>query len=182
MSLREWALAALLHHWPVERVPVMPGHEETRVAMLERYEQIVDAVVLVAEEEPAVPGGLSDRSEVALLLAIAIGESGLAKDADVGPCFQGDGHERRCDRGRSASAWQVWASAWKLHPGDLFNDRTLAARIALRAARGSIALCRKKGLPAVDGLSALSGRCIRNLKPAQSHYHRWNAIAAWEPR
>jgi hypothetical protein len=181
MSLREWAIAALLSHWPLERVPVMPGHDETMAQRRDRYDAIVDAAVAAAEAEPPKPGGLSDKREAALLLAIAIGESGLARDADLGPCFIGPGHERRCDGRRSATVWQLMGSAWKIPVETLFADRGLAARLELKAARGSLWLCRKQGYAAVDGLSALSGKCQVGLKAAQDHYHRWNRIAAWMP-
>lgn len=174
MTLFGWTLLALLAFDPGQ--PALPGHEETLAQAFERRVGIAHAIAEAAEAEQ---GWLSDRSEAALLISIAIGESALARDADVGPCYRGPKHSARCDRGRSASVWQVWASAWGFTPSDIFADRKLAARLALRAARGSLGMCRS--LPAEDRLSGLSGKCIRGLEAARGHYRRWNWIQAWEP-
>lgn len=186
MTLAEWVLAALLAVHPIDRVPQIGGvesEEQTRA----RYREIAATIAEVAQEDPAIPGGLSDRDEAALLLAIAIGETGLARDADVGPCFRGveggASYASRCDRGRAASVWQV--HGWRRPDGsvvttaELFADRKLAARRDLVVARGSLWLCRKLGLSAEDGLSALSGRCQIGLRSARSRWRLWNRIRVW---
>lgn len=178
MTLFGWVLLALIAHDPGH--PAFPGHEETAAEAFARRVGIAHAITVAAEEEQ---GWLTDRAEAALLISVAIGESGLSRDTDVGPCFRGTwdgrGYSARCDRGKSASVWQVWASAWGHSPEQIFADRVLAARLALRAARGSLGMC--KALPAEDRLSGLSGKCIRGLEAARGHYRRWNWIQAWEP-
>lgn len=174
MTLFGWALLALLAHDPKQ--PALPGHEETPAEAFARRVGIAHAIVVAAEEDQ---GWMSDRAEAALLVSIALGEGGLARDVDVGPCYRGPGHRTRCDSGASASTFQVWASAWGHTPEQIFADRVLAARLALRAARGSLGMCRS--LPAEDRLSGLAGRCILGLEAARGHYRRWMWLMAWEP-
>lgn len=182
MTLAQWVFLALLHFAPVEQIPTFEGFEETAEEARDRYLALSDAIAAAAEEDVR-PTGLGQRDEAALLVAIAIGETRLSRDTDVGPCFRGRAggpYWSRCDHGRAASVWQL--HRWDFEGRrpqltELFADRGLAARMALHAATTSLWRCR--ALPAVDRLSALSGRCVVGLEQARGHYRRWIRIRAW---
>ena len=136
-------------HAPPETRPRYEGHVESIGETIERYAEIAQTVVRVSDTEPPPPG-FTRRQGAAILLGMAIGESGLARDADVGPCYRGaNGTNKRCDSGRSVSMWQVWAPVpfeWRGEMVDqerLFNDRELAARIAYQRIRVSLTACAK---------------------------------------
>lgn len=180
----EWVLAILLHFAPVERLPQFKGYEETPEAARARYTEIAQAIVQVAHETEETSNGLSDRDEMALLAAIAIGESHLAKDADVGPCYRKGAYRTRCDSGAAASVWQnhAWGKDEKgaVTIKRLFAERDLAARRVLGIATSSLSRCRK--LPPRDRLSGLSGRCQEGLASAQARWHLWQKIRNWKPK
>lgn len=149
-----WILALLVYAAPPERLAAEPGWEETAEQRSARYAEIAAdiAAVTYAPTAPVLYGGPRARAHTAaLLVAVAVLESGLAADVDRGPCYRGrDGRGPRCDRGRSASCWQI-----RLEPGertregwtqaDLFADRRKAIRVALRLMRGSFGLARARG-------------------------------------
>ncbi len=179
MTLVAWVLAALLHFAPVEKLPRFAGYEETPEQARARFASIAADIVAAVE---ANKGTLSDRTEAALLAAVAIGESGLALDTDRGPCFRKGAYRTRCDSGLAATIWQLQAVRWEgqdLRAKDLFADRPRAARIALRAALSSLHRCRH--LPAEDRLAALGGSC-KPSKSATARYRLWQRVRAWEPR
>lgn len=172
MALAKKVLLAALAYAPIETRPQYAGYAETREQALDRYWSIAQDIAEAAVEVPPKPGGMSDEQEAALLLALAIGESGLSLDVDRGPCYRKGKLWRRCDSGTSFTIWQLKPSLFdgKVRTGrELQADRKLAARVALHRARGSIGQCR--ALPAVDRLSAYgSGRCIEGLQDVQA---RW---------
>jgi hypothetical protein len=115
---------------------------------VDRYRGIARAIAAVAEDPREQPiRGLSRRHTAAALLGYAVGESGLARDADLGPCYRVGGYATRCDSGRSATVFQLMtASGFRF--GDLevtqpmlFGDRTLAARVALTRLRRAVGQC-----------------------------------------
>lgn len=186
LTLEQWTLAALHQHAPISGRPSFPGHDETDDEVRARYAALALAITSAAEEHPAKPGGLSDRDEAALLVAIAIGETRLARDTDVGPCYRGKpggSWWSRCDSGTSGSVWQLKTPlSWEgevIRYADTFKDRERAARIALRAARGSLGACR--ALPPEDRLSALGGVCREGLESARARYRLWQRVRVWEP-
>lgn len=186
LTLEQWTLAALHHHAPISGRPSFPGHDETDDEASARYAALALAITSAAEEYPAKPGGLSDRDEAAVLVAIAIGETRLARDTDVGPCYRGKpggSWWSRCDSGTSGSVWQLKTPlSWEgevIRYADTFKDRGRAARIALRAARGSLGACRS--LPPEDRLSALGGVCREGLESARARYRLWQRVRVWEP-
>jgi hypothetical protein len=184
--MEPWILAALLRFAPLANLPQFPGHEETPDESRARYVLIARAIQKEAEAPEAKPDGLTDRQEAALLIALAIGESGLAKDADVGPCHRKGAWRTRCDSGQAASVWQVHAfgegpDGTKITLAGLFASRRLAAWQALRVARSSLGLCRR--LPPEDRLSGLSGRCQDGPGPWRARWRLWQTIQAWkEPK
>lgn len=190
-TIAAWCLAAALFHAPPETRPQFPGHEESVAETRARYASICADIEAAATEEPERPGFLSHRDRAALLLALAIGESGLARDADLGPCYREGAWRTRCDGGRAATVWQLQTvrdndpDQTELGPRQLFADRRRAARIALRLASGSLGMCRK--LPAEDRLSAYgSGRCLtgeyRGAESVRARWRLFQRLRGWEPK
>lgn len=171
MTLLDWTLAALFWFAPPERHDGTPW-AEPRERTHERYAHIAAAIVEVCETAK------DKRGCVSLAAAIAIGESGLAADADEGPCYRKGGYAKRCDSGHAASVWQV--QRWTHHTiEELFADRRLAARQALKVAYASLAKCGK--VDKRDRLSGLSGRCIDGPGPWRARHALWLTIRGWEP-
>ncbi len=183
MATEAWILAALLQFAPPERVPQFPGHEETLAQTEARYASIAGDIAAAVETDTRP--GMSARDKAAVLISVAIGESRLSRDADLGPCFRGKRGGKlwsRCDSGRAATIWQLQTALWQgetLRPADLFKDRRRAASVALAAIRSSLWRCRR--LAAVDSLSGLGGGCQKGHEGAQGHYKRWMRVRSWSP-
>ncbi len=174
-TIFEWTLAALLHFAPPEHQDRNPWRDPSREAAVERYEGIARTIVERCGEQ---------KGCASLLAALAIGESGLARDADLGPCHREGRWKLRCDSGRAASVWQaqaygVDADGEPITVARLFADRGLAAWHTLRVARGSLKLCAK--LAPEDRLSGLSGRCVAGPGPWRARWALWNTIRNWNP-
>jgi len=142
-----WILALALSASPPERAKNPPGWDETVEVRRRRYESIASdlaAVVYDPDVRPLYPGPRGRAQTAALLLAIAVEESGLARDVDLGPCYRGSsGTGPRCDRGRAFCLLQVHADGiggrtregWT--GGELFDDRRKCFRAGLSLARSS---------------------------------------------
>ena len=172
-----YTFLAMMHFAPPERAPQFPGYEESHEAAVERYAEIAWTIAGVCEDAP------SPRRCASLLVAIGVGESYFARDADIGPCYRVGVHRTRCDSGLAASVWQAQAfgvddDGQPITVARLFASRKLAATHVLRVARASLRQCRK--LEPVDQLSGLSGRCQVGLKSAQSRWRLWQTIQSWE--
>ena len=172
MSLAQAIMIAALEFAPVESRPEFPGYVETRAETLDRYWSIAQDIAAAAQEVPTKPGGLADEDEAALLLALAIGESGLSLDVDRGPCYRKGKWFARCDGGSSFTIWQLKPIRFDgaLRTGkELQSDRALAARVALWLARGSLGQCRK--LEPRDRLSAYgAGYCKEGLASVRARH------------
>ena len=156
-----WILALLTYAAPPDRLSdAMPGWEESPEARRARYEAIAAdiAATVYAPDAPALYGGARGRAHTAaLLVAVAVLESGLAADVDRGPCYRGrDGRGPRCDSGRAYSLWQV-------HDASVAGDRRKAAARALRIMRSSFAWAH--------------GTRDYNWSPAEREVHRLDAYA-----
>lgn len=164
-------LAALLAFAPPEKRPTFPGYHETSEARLARY----DAIAADIEEASDGP------SSAALLVAMAIGETGLALDADRGPCYRGGVFTSRCDYGRAATLWQMHAGRYQGEPftvGDLFTDRRRAAGLALWALRSSLRMCHR--LAPEDRLSQYgAGTCQKGIEQVRARYYLWMRVEGW---
>lgn len=181
MTLASFCLAAALAHAPPAATVGKPWGDATIEEAHVRYASICADVAAVVQERKL------GRDAVALLIALGVGESGLARDADLGlagNCYQGKtGKLGRCDadrhgRARSVSVWQVRCDVSRDEAGlitceRLFADRRLAARQALRRALASMKACTKG--PAEDRLSALAtGVCgIGDYPGRKSVRARW---------
>lgn len=178
MSLAAKVMLAALAYAPVETRPNYPGFSETRNETIDRYWSIATDIAAAAEETPTTPGGLSDESEAALLLALAIGESGLALDVDRGPCYRRGALWRRCDSGTSYTIWQLKPGMvdGKVRTGkQLQADRKLAARLALKRARGSLGQCR--AMEPHDRLSAYgAGHCVAGLADIRARWKLYQRV------
>jgi len=148
----EWLLELALNFAPPARAHQFPGWEETVAERTARYREVVKDIreVVFDKKQRPIPG-MSRSRTAAYMLALGIGESGLDPDADKGPCYRDKGWWRRCDAGQAASMWQVKIGKGflfdrdqnRIWMKDLFADRKVALRIALRAVRGSFWACRK---------------------------------------
>ena len=175
--MKEWILAALMHFAPPSNHARAPWADASPEAARARYEAIADTIAAECADVK------QPRACASLLAAIAIGESGLARDADEGPCYRKGGYRRRCDSGAAASVWQVHAHGFDPKGEDitiarLFADRRLAAWLVHRIARGSLSRCAH--LPEEDRLAGLGGSCTPS-KSARDRWHLWKQIAGWTP-
>ena len=166
-ALAEWLLAAALAFAPPEKAKQFPGFEETPAQARARYASI-------AADIDTAAGG--DKAKAALLLAIALGESGLAKDVDSGTCYRIGAYRSRCDAGTSHSLWQV--KAYGITAAELKTDRLKAAKKALALAQSSLGSCR--ALDPRDGLSQYAtGSCKAGVASAQARFDLWGKVYAW---
>lgn len=185
--LASWVLAAALTFAPPAQHPQYPGREESEAQAEERYESIARDIATVAEAEPQTRGGFSPDSKAALLLALAIGESSLALDADIGPCWRGSSRHSplraRCDGGLAASIWQLHPVMWDgemLRQKDLFANRERAGTIVLRLAIGSFGMCKK--LAPEDRLSGAGlGHCEAGNESVRARFKLFQKLRSWKP-
>jgi hypothetical protein len=165
-----WLFALALHFAPPDRAHQFPGWEETNKERTARYAQIAQDVYDVVYDEDSKPiPGMSRARTAAFMLALAIGESGLDKDADQGPCYRAPGWKLRCDGGNAASMWQIMLGKGfifdrdgktKLYQKHLFKNRKKALEISLRLTRSSFWACRK--LPPELRLAVYGGGSCAN--------------------
>lgn len=180
--LAEWVLSAALTFAPIESRPQFKGYEESREEAFERYISIANDIAFAAEERAKTPAAA--KRNAALLLAVAVGESGLSADVDRSPCYRGGGFRTRCDSGTSFTIWQlkhaivdgrpVWGR--ELQGTDKRRD---AARGALRSILGSLGMCKK--LEPEDRLSGYgAGRCIVGHKSVRARWALFQRVQAHE--
>lgn len=179
-ALVEWILSAALTFAPIATRPQFKGYEETQEETLARYRSIAEDIAAAASEGDGK--GRSSKERAALLLAVAIGESGLSADVDKSPCYREGGWKTRCDSGSSYTIWQLKHTLLdgKLVPGrDLQGHakRRDAARGALRMIEGSLGMCSK--LPVEDRLSMYGvGRCAAGVKSIRARHALYVKIAS----
>ncbi len=176
--LASWVLSAALYFAPVESRPQFKGYEETMDETRARYASIAEDVAEAAEENAKSPEEAKRRA--ALLLAVAIGESGLSHDVDKGPCYRKGNWRERCDGGTSFTLWQMKAvtidgeSKHAKHVAGL-DKRKVAAKAALRKILGSLGMC--KALPPEDRLSGYgAGRCIGGHKGVRARWSLYQRV------
>ena len=182
-ALVTWLVAAMLAFAPPANARKFPGWEETPDEARARYTLLARAI-----EEAVLASngsGYSDKAEAALLLALALKESDLARDVDVGPCYRVGAWKKRCDGGTSFSVWQL--KAYRTSDGTRVTgamiqaDRTLAAKKALALALGSLGQCKK--LPESDRLSAyVRGTCQEGHQGSAERVAKWRAVEAWKAK
>lgn len=164
-----YTFLAMLHFAPIETLPQYPGHEETEREALARYGAIAEVIARACDKQ--------GKPCASLLVAIGVGESRFAKDADVGPCYRVGKLKTRCDSSAAASVWQVQAHSF-VTTAELFADRALAARATLKAAR----MCRH--LAPRDQLFGLAGTCEprpAHAAAARARRDTWQEVNSWNP-
>lgn len=177
--LKDWLLLAAMHFSPPERLPQFEGHEETYEQTVERYGGFVDDIDAAVTDRP------NPRSSAALALAWAIGEGGMSHDAMVGPCYRSGAYARRCDSGRAAGPFQMWAftdrvSGERFEVPDIFARRADVTRIAVRQLAAAWTTCRH--LAPEDRLSGFGlGHCEAGNEQVRKRYRLWQTIRAWNP-
>lgn len=181
-TLADWVLLAALHFAPIETRPRFAGFEETQEEAFGRYLGIARDIAAAAEEHEGTDN--EKRRRAALLLAVAVGESGLSRDVDEGPCYRVGGWKARCDGGTSHTLWQLKTAVVE---GRAVSARELrgldkrgeAAKAALRALRGSLGACRK--LEPADRLSMYgAGSCKPGLRSVRARWALFERVAAFQ--
>jgi hypothetical protein len=173
-------LAMALHFAPPEKHTVFKGYEETAEQARARY---LDIVTDIAEATKHLE---NPKRRATFMLAWAIGESGLYKDADIGPCHRSGAWKTRCDSGLAAGIWQMHAHT------DVFDKKTWRTTEWIFSNRGAAAkevsfLMNKSwnacaGLPEEDRMSAFGiGRCVEGNKSVRRRYKLWLLIRDWKP-
>lgn len=107
------ALLLLLHLAPLDRQTSAPWADASTAEAAVRYVEIATAIGNVCDRDSPHPETCS-----ALLVAIAVGESGLARDADIGPCYREGAYRARCDSGaagRCQAGPGPWRARWRLY-------------------------------------------------------------------
>jgi hypothetical protein len=156
-----WALAIMLAWAPPGRSRIKEA-VETPEAGAARYAEIAREaaqVVFDPAERPMVAGPRARSQSLALLLSVALHESGFRRDVDLGlgPLARGSGTDSclmqiRVGKGQTPEGWAH---------ADLVADRKKCFRAGLRLLRRSIGACRS--LPPLDWLSAYArGQCTRD--------------------
>lgn len=179
--LAEWVLSAALYFAPIESRPQFKGYEETREEAFDRYISIANDIAEAAQENAKTEGGAKQRA--ALLLAVAVGESGLSADVDQGPCYRQGNWKARCDGGTSFTLWQLKHALidGELVRGKLLeghDNRKRAAKGALRALLGSLGMCKK--LPEEDRLSGYGvGRCVTGNKSVRARWALYQRVLGY---
>lgn len=181
-ALVTWLLAAMLAFAPPAKAKRFPGWEETEGEARARYLALAQAIEAAALASNG--SGYSDKAEAALLLALALEESDLARDVDVGPCYRAGGWKARCDGGTSFSVWQLKAyrksDGTRVTGAMIQADRVLAAKKALALALGSMGQCKK--LPEADRLSAyVKGTCQEGHAGSAKRVAKWRKVEGWKP-
>lgn len=179
-TLEAWIFFAAITHAPPQHVPQFPGFEESIYDTVERYETIAHDIA------EAVKDRKDAKSAAALLLAWAIGETHLARDADLGPCYREGAYRTRCDGGRAATLWQLHdhhdrKTGEFIDTEPLFDDRPRAVRIALAGLYQAWTSCRH--LKPEDRFSGFGiGSCIEGNVQVRKRYALWQTIRGWSPR
>jgi hypothetical protein len=150
-----WILSLLLVVVPPGRVPARESEADGRA----RYAEIAaDIAAAVADEAPLFAGQFGRERTAALLVSVALFESGFRVDVDRGVTLG--------DHGASCTLWQLNLGRGRIDGfscGELAANRRKAAALALRAMRRSRAAC--PNLPIEDMLRVYaSGSCERGAR------------------
>lgn len=141
--MQSWIYVLLISHISLAAADraEYPEAQESQDQRRARYESIAEDIAAVAP----------DRGSASLLVAIAVHESGLARDVDLGPCAPARVKKGGCDGGHAMTLFQV-------HGFSSWPTRREAALRALKMARSSQKLCAH--LPSAERLAVYTrGRC-----------------------
>lgn len=159
-------LALALLYAPAQKIP---GWHETTSQRHARYTSIADDIAHTVSKHGNLPG-LGAADSATLMLAVAIGESGLAPDADLGPCYREGAFRSRCDGGNAAGIMQTWVGPKQAEA--IFADRRLHLALAHRRLGASLHGCRR--LPVAERLAMYgSGNC-RSKAGRKGSRSRWS--------
>jgi len=160
------------------RPPSGPHAKETPRQREARYRDIAYDIYRVTFHQGNKPiPGMSRLHTAGFLLGMAVGESGLAPDADLGPCYLKGMRGRRCDGGRAVGILQVWIAPHMqdLYWGNKGKNRWKLITKGLKQIGGSIGLCHK--LPVQERLAAYgAGTCESEVGQRVSR-KRWKLIS-----
>lgn len=156
---------------PPEKAWAAPTHPETLEERRLRYALIAADICKVVAKDKSVEG-FTKKQTARLVMGMAIGESGLVKDADVGPCYRKGKAWRRCDGGRAVGLLQVWVN--RRERDHYFANRKALISRGLQALRGSFNACR--ALPIDQRLSVYASGTCQNAKGIAASRRRWKLI------
>ena len=152
----------LLSSAPIKISPYLSGEEQEAILQSEtqRYQEISEAIVRVAQNTKQLESNTEFDiiKKIALLSAIAVTESGLNKDIQLG--------KRRGDWGRSVCLMQMNIGKGKTPEGwtaeDLVTDLDKCLTTGLRAAKQSLGGCSnlKNYIDRLGGYT--TGKCLDN--------------------
>lgn len=137
--------------------PAGPHSKETPQQRAERYKRIARDIYKVAfhEKQKPIPG-YNRLGTAGFMLAMAVGESSLAPDADLGPCYMKGKYRSRCDGGLAVGILQVQMA--KGEQKYYWRNRKRLLWRGLKGLRGSFGTCHKN--PPDERLAAYaSGTC-----------------------
>lgn len=167
------------HAW---KPPSGPHANETVEQRTERYRDIAYDIYRVVYYEPNRPIFGNRLFTAGFLLGMAVGESGLAPDADLGPCYLEGMKGKRCDGGRAVGILQVWipkgiayrkADRAKAQE-PYWRDRWRLITRGLAEIRGSIGVCHK--LPVEERLAAYGAGTCESPVGRRVSRKRWALI------
>ena len=153
--------------------PTGPHSKETPVEREARYREIARDIYIVTFWSKTKPiPGFSRLQTAGFMLGMAVGESGLSPDADLGPCYHSGAYRTRCDGGRAVGLLQVWIPRGSQAPY-WASRRKLLAR-GLRDLRASFGSCWH--LPIEERLAVVgAGTCTSEIGRRVSR-KRWKLI------
>lgn len=156
------------------RPPGGPHADETPHQRTLRYKSIAtDIYQVVFAERTKTIAGMSRIATAGFLVGMAVGESSLAPDADLGPCYRGTKALRhRCDGGLAVGILQVQMG--KRYQKPFWDNRRKLIGRALRGLRGSFYVCRKNPLP--ERLAAYGAGSCESEKGKAASRKRWKLI------
>lgn len=164
-------LAAALAHSPPETAWQAPSHPETVEARSRRYRAIVADVRHAVARQPPIEGFTRQQTAM-FVIGMALGETRLAADADVGECYRKGAYRGRCDGGRAVGILQV-----HIHPSErayYFSHRRRLLARGLRGLRQSFNACRH--LPRPERLAAYGAGSCASAKGRAASRKRWRYI------
>lgn len=168
-TIEAWLVALAVAFAPPDKHEKIPTWNETVEARVARYGTIATDIAFVVDRAAEPLPGLNRSESAALVLAVAIGESGLQPDVDLGPCYRKGPFWRRCDAGKAVGIMQLQV---RYHlRAKLFKDRRALLARAYQGIRGSLLACAK--LPTHERLAVYGAGTCTNVGGRAGSRRRW---------
>ena len=174
-EVEEWLFQLAMRAAPPTlawKPPTGPHANETPKEREARYRVIAHDIYVVAFTVKNKPiHGFNRLHTAGFMMGMAIGESALSPDADMGPCFHGGAHWRRCDSGRAVGILQVWVYG---NQERYWKDRQLLLTRGLRDLRASFGSCHH--LPKEERLAVVGAGTCESVVGRRVSRRRWKLI------